>query len=226
MWRQTDCSVHQHTGSKSGKKGQLSYFLALGRKHQLVQPTKFASQYPQWCPVQLLRVPKTKADLHGISFSSLYFYSQDAPRRSPWQCYCGHWCFWQVIAEGILMRFGMPPGNTEKVALVETVYRKCERKFCRISQIQFLKTYFKLPFLQKPTRYNPDPTAGESLHYITLNIQKTCWSSFLSLLLSKVFVLALGGGCFALVLFTAPICYPREGEGTRSLCQLPAQISN
>lgn len=61
--------------------------------------------------------------------------------------------------------------------------------------------------------------------YIALN-QRFARSSFLFLPLSKVFALALEGGHFALMLFTALICYPWEREGTRSLCQLPSQISN
>lgn len=126
--------------------------------------------------------------------------------------------------QSILMQFGLPTGN-KRVALVWTVYRKRERKFCRISQIFTLQAHFKLSFLHKPPRYNPDSTAGESLHYFTLNIQGFSGVS-LSLPLSKVFELALGGGHFALMLFTALISYPQEWEGTRPLCQLPSQISN
>lgn len=121
----------------------------------------------------------------------------------------------------ILMQFGLPSGN-KKVALVGTAYRKRERKFCRISQIFIPQAHFKLSFLHKPPRYNPDSTAGESLHYVTLNIQRFSGVPFsLSLPLSKVFELALEWGHFALLLFTAIICYPPEGEGTRSRANYP-----
>lgn len=137
--------------------------------------------------------------------------------------------------QSILMQFGLPPGD-KRVALVWTVYRKRERKFGRLSQIFTLQGHFKLSFLHLQAHLNYHFTS----HLDTIQtplLEKVCiallstYKDFLeflslSLPLSKIFELALGGGHFALMLFTALICYPWEGEGTRSLCQLPSQIAN
>lgn len=101
--------------------------------------------------------PKVRKTYMVFHFPPSNFYSQDAPKRSPWQ-------------KSILMQFGLPSGN-KKMALLGTVYRKYERKFCRISQIFILQAHFKLSFLHKPP-HNPDFTGEESLHYFTLKIQR------------------------------------------------------
>lgn len=104
-----------------------------------------------------------------FNFPPFNFYSQDAPKRSPWQC-----C---LRGQSILMQFGLPSGN-KQVALVGRACRKRERKFCRISQVFILQAHFKLSFLHKTPRFNPDSTAGESLHCFTLNSQRFCGVPF------------------------------------------------
>lgn len=230
--RSTDCSKSPEHGQICEENLGREYnypnscqtyypeFLVLGRKHQAVQ-TK--DPLPPCIPSTIVIVPKTRGRPRWHFIFLPLLCSQDTKDLAG--------LLWSPVfltshSRGYFDAFWHASWKHENQALVGTVYRKCKRKFHRISQIFFLQAHFKLSFHRSQRDTIQTPLLEEACTILLSLHKRFAWSSFLSLLLSKVFELAPGGGHFALTLFTALICYPQEREGTRSLCQLPSQISN